>query len=94
MIHSDDCTHLDLVGSAMNSLGEFPVSLAYTPRRSLLCVVNGGAADGVTCFNVDPTTGLSYMDSVARPLGLGLTTPPDGPFGTVSTVLFNDKVRG
>ena len=56
-----------------------------------VCVLNGGAKAGVTCFNVDPTAGLSTTDKAPRSIkqGLNQTTPPTGPFSTASDIKFN-----
>jgi hypothetical protein len=52
------------------------------------CVINGGAVAGVTCFSVDHAKGLSPQGGL-RPIALGQTTPPVGPPGTVSDIVFN-----
>ena len=46
---------------------------------------------GVTCFDVDPSTGLSTSDTAPRSIAQGLnqTTPPVGPFSTASDIQFN-----
>lgn len=56
-----------------------------------MCVLNGGAVNGVTCFNVDPTNGLTTTDTAPRGItqGLNQTTPPVGPFSTASDIQFN-----
>lgn len=77
-------TPLDLkMVSQVNSGGEFPMSLAYSSAKKMLCVLNGGAKNGVSCFN-------SQMKMVSQqPLGLNQTTPPTGPANTASDILFN-----
>jgi hypothetical protein len=52
------------------------------------CVINGGAVAGVTCFSTDHAKGLSPQGGL-RPIALGQTTPPVGPPGTVSDIVFN-----
>jgi hypothetical protein len=52
------------------------------------CVINGGAVAGVTCFSVDHAKGLSPQGGL-RPIALGQTTPPVGPPGTASDIVFN-----
>ncbi|KAJ3096351.1 hypothetical protein HDU96_000791 [Phlyctochytrium bullatum] len=80
---------LQPVGSPAPTLGEFPVSVAFNPDVGVACVLNGGKVDGVTCYRVDAKTGLTAMDAAPRPLGLGQSTPPVGPLGTASHVLFD-----
>jgi len=50
--------------------------------------MNGGAVAGVTCFSVDHTDGLTLLGGL-RTIALGQTTPPVGPAGTVSDLVFN-----
>jgi hypothetical protein len=52
------------------------------------CVINGGAVAGVTCFSTDHAKGLTPQGSL-RPIALGQTTPPVGPPGTASDIVFN-----
>lgn len=56
----------------------------------MLCVLNGGKVNGVHCYKVDPTNGLSAMDGTLRLLNLNQTTPPNGPAGTTSHVIFSE----
>jgi hypothetical protein len=51
-------------------------------------VINGGSVAGVTCFSVDHAKGLSPQGGL-RPIALGQTTPPVGPPGTASDIVFN-----
>lgn len=54
-----------------------------------VCVMNGGAIAGVTCFATDHAKGLTVLDKTTRPIALGQTTPPFGPTGTASDLFFN-----
>lgn len=56
-----------------------------------MCVLNGGARAGVTCFSVDPRKGLTALDKAPRSISSALnqTTPPVGPFSTTSDIKFN-----
>jgi hypothetical protein len=54
-----------------------------------VCVMNGGAVAGVTCFATDHAEGLTLLDKATRPIALGQTTPPFGPTGTASDLFFN-----
>jgi hypothetical protein len=58
------------------------------PSNDPACVINGGAVAGVTCFSTDHAKGLSPQGGL-RPIALGQTTPPVGPPGTVSDIVFN-----
>ncbi|KAF2162730.1 hypothetical protein M409DRAFT_68993 [Zasmidium cellare ATCC 36951] len=80
-----------LVGSPINTLGNFPISVDYSPQLRKACVLNGGAKAGVACFSVDPFHGLQ-ADGPLRALGSSIineTTPPSGPPGSAAQVLFN-----
>jgi len=80
---------LTAVGPPISSGGEFPMSVAFSSDGKMLCALNSGSMDGVQCFNVDATNGLSIMTNSRRFLGTGQTTPPTGPLGTASTVVFS-----
>ncbi len=58
-------------------------------HSSAVCVMNGGAVAGVTCFVTDHARGLTLLDNAPRPIALGQTTPPFGPTGTASDLFFN-----
>lgn len=53
-------------------------------------MLNGGTKAGVSCFNVDPDHGLRAAGPL-RSLGSAIdeTTPPTGPPGSSSEILFN-----
>src|ERR1700754_4470899 len=55
----------------------------------LVCVLNGGKANGVYCYKVDLNHGLKPNGRFYS-LGLNMTTPPVGPPGSVSHVLFSE----
>lgn len=58
---------------------------------NLACVLNGGNANGVTCFMVDPMHGLMPDGIQTRSLPVrALATPPMGPFNTYSQILFSN----
>jgi hypothetical protein len=52
------------------------------------CVLNGGKVNGLACFKVDPVHGMKPHDQFFS-FRLNQTTPPTGPGGTVSHVLFS-----
>ncbi|KAJ1544167.1 hypothetical protein HK096_007816 [Nowakowskiella sp. JEL0078] len=88
-ISGNDPTKLTLL-DVVDSQGEFPVSVAVSAKLGMACVLNGGAKNGVACFKVSKGK-LVKMDVKQRNLKVALTTPPSGPLGTVSQVLFNPQ---
>ncbi|KAH8679116.1 hypothetical protein BGZ60DRAFT_482828 [Tricladium varicosporioides] len=74
--------------NTVSSMGEFPVAVAYSSSISTACVINGGAVAGVACFSTDRAKGLVPIGTL-RPIALSQTTPPIGPPGTVSDLVFN-----
>ena len=80
-----------LVGTPANTLGQFPMSLAYSCLLGQVCVLNGGAVAGVSCFSVNAPVGLTPLDTSLRSISQALnqTTPPVGPFSTASDISFN-----
>ncbi|KAH6665114.1 hypothetical protein B0J14DRAFT_522288, partial [Halenospora varia] len=74
--------------NTVSSMGEFPVAVAYSSSISTACVINGGALAGVACFSTDRAKGLTPIGTL-RPIALNQTTPPVGPPGTVSDLVFN-----
>lgn len=86
-IDGNDPSHPHLLNTAP-TLGEFPMSVAYSSIHKTACVLNGGAIAGVTCFSTDHAKGLTPVGGL-RPIALGQTTPPVGPPNTASDILFN-----
>ncbi|KAI0028782.1 hypothetical protein K488DRAFT_73505 [Vararia minispora EC-137] len=85
-----DPTSLKMVGGPVGSNGEFPVSLTFNSGGDTLCVMNSGALNSVQCFNTtDRTRGLQPITGSFRTLGFNLTTPPMGPPGSPSQLLFS-----
>ena len=83
--------HPRLVGSPVDTLGQFPISVDYSAKIQQACVLNGGAVAGVACFSVDPFRGLTASGSL-RKLAANVideTTPPSGPQGSAAQVFFN-----
>lgn len=83
-------TNINMIGQAAPSGGEFPVSVAFNKAGTQLCALNGGAVNGVSCFNVDKQKGLVPMANTVRSLNLNQTTPATGPAGSVSHVVFSE----
>ncbi|KAG0650312.1 hypothetical protein D0Z07_3218 [Hyphodiscus hymeniophilus] len=84
-----DPTHLTIVGKPVSTLGEFPLSVAVSASLSMACVANSGFKAGIACFSMSPQKGLTPLDRSLRPFSLNQTTPPTGPFNTVSQTFFN-----
>lgn len=61
--------------------------MAYILIHISACVLNGGAIAGITCYSVS-SSGLKTLGGL-RPISLNETTPPVGPAGTVSDIIFN-----
>ncbi|KAI8990691.1 hypothetical protein BD414DRAFT_514418 [Trametes punicea] len=83
-------TNIQPLGDPISSEGEFPMSLAFNSDGTQLCVLNGGAVNGVNCYSVDKKTGLSAMPNTLRSLGLNQTTPATGPPGSASHIIFSE----
>jgi hypothetical protein len=87
-ISSTDPTKLTMVGTPVNTLGEFPMSVTLSTALQQACVANSGAKAGIACFSMT-STGLKALDTALRPFNLRQTTPPKGPLNTVSQTFFN-----
>jgi hypothetical protein len=83
-------SNLQMIGKPISSGGEFPLSLAFNKNGTMLCSLNGGFINGVQCFSVDPKAGLQPISDTFRSLGMNQTTPPTGPEGTASHVIFSE----
>ncbi|KAI1760796.1 hypothetical protein GGR53DRAFT_525712 [Hypoxylon sp. FL1150] len=86
-IPRDDPWRPQLVGSPVPSGGDFPMSIAYSPRHRLACVANSGAKNTVQCYDVTSAGLQPSGEPMALPLNQ--TTPPVGPPSTVSDIVFN-----
>lgn len=83
-----DPLHPKLVGEPIDTMGEFPMSVAYSPHIKTACVLNGGAKSGVACFHADHAKGLTPLGGL-RHIASNQTTPPLGPPLTTSDIVFN-----
>lgn len=92
-IDQNNPAHLKMVGGPVSSGGEFPAAVAVSAAKNMTCVVNGGAINGVQCFKPDEKLGLIAMPNTNRSLKLPQTTPPTGPPGTVSDILFSEDSK-
>lgn len=88
-INPSDPANIQAVGKPQPSGGEFPVSVAANEAGTMVCALNGGKVNGVSCFKPDAKKGLTPIKNTTRSLGLNQTTPANGPAGSVSHVLFN-----
>ncbi|TKA50333.1 hypothetical protein B0A55_13125 [Friedmanniomyces simplex] len=91
-IDKEDPCHPKMIGEPASTLGQFPISVAYSDSLRMLCVLNGGAEAGVACFNADPLNGLKNLGAL-RSLGNAIheTTPPSGPPGSAAEISFNPE---
>ncbi|KAI0628048.1 hypothetical protein C8Q77DRAFT_1068725 [Trametes polyzona] len=83
-------TNINPIGGPVSSEGEFPSSLAFNADGSRLCVLNGGAVNGVNCFTVDKKLGLIAIPNSLRSLGFNQTTPPSGPPNSLGQIIFSE----
>ncbi|KPM44089.1 hypothetical protein AK830_g2468 [Neonectria ditissima] len=87
-IDRHDPTKLTMVGTPVAVLGEFPNTVAASEKNKLVCVGSSGAKAGVACSQFSHK-GIKGMDNL-RPFDLDQSTPPVGPFNTVSQVFFSN----
>ncbi|KAL8792823.1 MAG: hypothetical protein Q9195_004552 [Heterodermia aff. obscurata] len=79
-----------LIGEPCDTIGDFPMSVAYSSKLKIACVVNGGAKAGVSCFHTHHAKGLTPFGKL-RPFHQEFrqSTPPTGPPLTTSDIDFN-----
>ena len=87
-IDEQDPLNLTLLGSPVNTGGEFPVTVGVSEKHKMACVGNTGAVSGVACASYDPVQGLSPFDQI-RNLHLNKTTPPTNHDHTMSETFFS-----
>ncbi|RFU75751.1 3-carboxymuconate cyclase [Trichoderma arundinaceum] len=92
IINPRDPLHPRLLGSPAATLGHAPVSVAYSDKLNIACVVNGGSdLAGVTCFSVHPDHGLTRLGPM-RPIvqsGHPMTEPQTPPVILTGDIVFN-----
>ncbi|KAL9105276.1 MAG: hypothetical protein Q9187_008741, partial [Circinaria calcarea] len=88
-IDNRDPTKLTMLGTPMNTRGEFPITVGVSQRRRLACVGHNGAQSGVSCASYSTRTGLKPFDA-RRDFGLNNITPPFDVFNGISTVFFSE----
>ena len=81
-------TQITLVATQTTGF-DFPVSIALSTNRSLACVLNGGANNGIRCYSYS-TSALTTISSFDTSLGLtNIVLPePDSPFNTTGDISF------
>ncbi|PPQ85364.1 hypothetical protein CVT25_000652 [Psilocybe cyanescens] len=89
-INPSNPSKLTMVGTPVSSEGEFPMSVAINSKATMVCVLNGGAVNGVNCYTPDSKLGLIAKPNTLRSLGLNQTTPATGPPGTASHIIFSE----
>ncbi|KDR79513.1 hypothetical protein GALMADRAFT_223700 [Galerina marginata CBS 339.88] len=89
-INPNNPANLKMVGHPASSEGEFPMSVAINAKGTMVCVLNGGAVNGVNCYTPDAKLGLVAKPNTLRSLGLNQTTPATGPAGTTSHIVFSE----
>ncbi|KAL8706557.1 MAG: hypothetical protein Q9201_000430 [Fulgogasparrea decipioides] len=92
LINPNDPLHPKLVGTPAPTLGQTPVSVAYSPQHRIACAVNGGSEAGVACFGVSRKRGLILLGSIRtinQTENLDPTPPPAGPLVLTSDIVFN-----
>lgn len=87
-VNANDPSQLTSLGAPINSLGQFPVAIAYSRQHQTACVLNSGGQSNIACFSISQKGAVPLSDTV-RFLGLNQTNPPTGPANTVSDILFN-----
>jgi len=84
-------TNIELVDTVSTKKGgEFPISVAYSSRLRVACVLNGGKENGVVCFRLKKDNHLIRIRGAFHLFGVNQTTPPVGVPGTFSDILFNE----
>ena len=87
-IQPDQPTSITLLNTVPSG-GDFPIAVAYSGPKMLLCALNGGANNGVQCFTATDSGLVALPSSTYQPLGVMETTPPSGPGGSLSDITFN-----
>ncbi|KAK4229557.1 hypothetical protein QBC38DRAFT_412204 [Podospora fimiseda] len=81
--------NLKLVGQPIKLPGEFPTTVSVSKKHKLVCVGLTGAKAGISCSPYAPNTGLGAPTSWHEFKSLNQTTPPTGPYNTISQVTFS-----
>ncbi|KAF8623598.1 hypothetical protein AX15_006233 [Amanita polypyramis BW_CC] len=81
---------LKMLGRPVYSGGDFPVSVAINNAGDMVCALNSGTINGVSCFRLDPCRGPVPLLNTTRLLHLQQSLIPNGPDMTVSEVTFTE----
>ena len=88
-ISRQDPTALRMVGKPADTMGDFPNSVAISPKNRMACVANTGTRAGLACFKITGKGLVPMSSSMVTTFDLGQSNPPKGPLNTVSQVLLN-----
>ncbi|KIJ44565.1 hypothetical protein M422DRAFT_252183 [Sphaerobolus stellatus SS14] len=87
-----DPTALRPVGNPVNTGGDFPTSISVSNKRNMVCVLNTGTRNGISCFKPSAAKGLVAIPNTTRSLHLNQTSPPTQVAGqTLGHVLFDES---
>ncbi|KAF8324831.1 hypothetical protein F5887DRAFT_1021521 [Amanita rubescens] len=90
-ISENDPSLLAPLGTPVWSRGEFPVSVAFNKAGDVLCALNTGSLNGISCYNADKAKGLTPIPNATRYLHLNQTSPVSGPFlGSAGQIIFSE----
>ncbi|KAL8724763.1 MAG: hypothetical protein Q9181_006686 [Wetmoreana brouardii] len=95
LINPNDPLHPKLIGTPAPTLGQTPVSVAYSPQHRIACAVNGGSEAGVACFGVSRHRGLIPLGpirTINQTENLDPTPPPAGPLVLTADIVFNPSL--
>lgn len=79
-----DTTSLTLIASPYSLIGDFPITIAVTLHRDLVCVGTAGRKNGVECFT-GAVTGCLIADGKGL-RSFGLSEPEIGPLFVSSSI--------
>ncbi|KAL8711828.1 MAG: hypothetical protein Q9220_003772 [cf. Caloplaca sp. 1 TL-2023] len=92
VIDPTDPLHPRLVGKPESTLGQTPVSVAYSSHLGVVCVTNGGSLAGVACFSVSRYHGLTSLGpihTIPQTQNADPSPPPAGPQVLTADIVFN-----
>ncbi|KAF8625254.1 hypothetical protein AX15_005477 [Amanita polypyramis BW_CC] len=89
-INPNKPSELKMLGRPVYSGGNFPISVAINKAGDMVCALNTGIINGVSCFRLDSHNGLIPLPNTTRFLGLHQTRIPSGPDMTASEVTFTE----
>ncbi|KAL9034784.1 MAG: hypothetical protein Q9180_005214, partial [Flavoplaca navasiana] len=84
-----DPTRLTMIGQPVDTMGDFPITAAISRKIKIACIGNSGAQAGIACFSMHHRRDLKPLSDSPIVFPRNQTTPPAGPFNTVSHIFFN-----